>query len=91
MLIVLTQQTKDSSGAIDYTSVSKSDKYQFFAVNKAKMHHCNKIIFIKKFLTWIAYSEAFVAGRVIEGPVQVDFVTGAGDTQWTGIVATEGD
>lgn len=42
-------------------------------------------------LTWIAYSEAFVAGGVIEGPVQVDFVIGASDTQRTGIVATEGD
>lgn len=32
-----------------------------------------------------------MAGGVIEGPVQVDFVTGAGDAQWVGIVTTEGD
>lgn len=32
-----------------------------------------------------------MAGSVIKGPVQVDFVTGAGDAQWTGIVTTEGD
>lgn len=30
-------------------------------------------------LTWVAYAKAFVAGRVIEGPVQVDLVIGAGD------------
>lgn len=32
-----------------------------------------------------------MAGGVIEGPVQVDFVTGASDAQWTGIVPTEGN
>lgn len=31
------------------------------------------------FLTRIPDTEAFVARGVIEGPVQVDFVTGAGD------------
>lgn len=32
-----------------------------------------------------------MAGSVIEGPVQVDFVTGAADAQWAGIVTTEGN
>lgn len=32
-----------------------------------------------------------MAGSVIEGPVQVDFVTGAGDAQWAGIVTTKGN
>lgn len=32
-----------------------------------------------------------MAGGVIEGPVEVDLVTGAGDAQWIGIVPTEGD
>lgn len=39
-------------------------------------------------LTWVAYAEAFVAGSVIEGPVQVDFVTRTGDAERTGIVTT---
>lgn len=42
-------------------------------------------------LTGVAYPESFMAGSVIERPMQVDFVTGAGDAQWTGIVPTEGD
>lgn len=42
-------------------------------------------------LTWVAYAKAFVAGGVIEGPVQVDFVIGAGDAQWAGVVSTEGN
>lgn len=32
-----------------------------------------------------------MAGSVIEGPVQVDFVTGAGDAQRAGIITTECD
>ncbi len=32
-----------------------------------------------------------MAGSVIKGPVQVDFVTGAGDAQRAGIVTTEGN
>lgn len=32
-----------------------------------------------------------MAGSVIEGPVQVDFVIGAGDAQWAGVVTTEGN
>lgn len=35
--------------------------------------------------------EAFVAGRVIKGPMQVDFITWAGDAQGTGVVSTEGE
>lgn len=42
-------------------------------------------------LTGIPDAEAFVACGVIEGPVQVDFVDGAGDAEWAGIVPTEGD
>lgn len=30
-----------------------------------------------------------MAGCVIKGPVQIDFVAGAGDAQWTGIVTAE--
>ena len=32
-----------------------------------------------------------MAGSVIKGPVQVDFVVGAGDAQRTGVIPTEGD
>lgn len=32
-----------------------------------------------------------MAGGVIKGPVQVDFVSGAGDAQWVRIVTTEGN
>lgn len=32
-----------------------------------------------------------MAGGVVEGPVQVDLVAGAGDAQWAGVVAAEGD
>lgn len=32
-----------------------------------------------------------MAGSVIEGPMQVDFVVGAGNAEWAGIVSTEGN
>lgn len=32
-----------------------------------------------------------MAGGVVEGPVQVDFVAGAGDAQRAGVVTAEGD
>lgn len=61
------------------------------------MKNCSEITFLRKsctrshqisVLTWVAYAEAFVASSVIEGPVQVDFVTGTSDAERTGIVTT---
>lgn len=50
-----------------------------------------RFTFPKALLTWVAYTETFVAGGVVEGPVQVDFVTGAGDAERAGVVPTKCD
>lgn len=74
---------------------SKKAKHRFLPGNQFQLNHRDGISKASEhagpFLTGIPDAEAFVARGVIEGPVQVDFVDGAGDAEWAGIVPTEGD
>lgn len=64
-------------------SRSNKAKRQLLPGNQSQLNHRNGIYKASEhagsFLTRIPDAEAFVACGVIEGPVQVDFVNGAGD------------